>query len=242
MWQGHLIFTILVYLGNLFQCLFLPGIFALHPAQWWHIGYSTTIQYIKTAITTNIAFSMALSAEAKLTWPECVAFVCLFFNRTACSFFFCQDFCERFAPVAHRKSTLDVKSHQCLCCCQISTAVGGAASSSPLPPSEHGDLWLESTSWHCRFAPHITFSNSLSSLDVKVLKVLLPQSLSRYQKQPIRLRYLWPPNVKVCVPDVPPGFIMPCPCVVTSSMSVSCSGAQLSPSVSDKRREWQLTC
>lgn len=92
MWQGHLIFTILVYLGNLFQCLFLPGIFALHPAQWWHIGYSTTIQYIKTAITTNIAFSMALSAEAKLTWPECVAFVCLFFNRTACSFFFLSRF------------------------------------------------------------------------------------------------------------------------------------------------------
>lgn len=157
-------------------------------------------------------------------------------------FFFCQDFCKCFATVAHWKSTLDVKSHQCLCCCQISAAVGEAASSSPLPPLEHGDLWLESTSWHCRFAPDITFSNSLSSLDVKVLKVLLPQSLSRYQKQPIRLRYLWPPNVKVCVPDVPPGFVMPCPCVVTSSMSVSCSGAQLSPSVSDKRREWQLTC
>lgn len=179
-------------------------------------------------------------SKTHLTW---MCGICLsFFQQNSLQFFFCQDFCERFAPVAHRKSTLDVKSHQCLCCCQISTAVGGAASSSPLPPSEHGDLWLESTSWHCRFAPHITFSNSLSSLGVKVLKVLLPQSLSRYQKQPIRLRYLWPPNVKVRVPDVPPGFIMQCPCVVTSSMSVSCSGAQLSPSVSDKRREWQLTC
>lgn len=74
MWQGHLIFTILVYPGNLFQCLFLPAIFTLHPAWWWHISYSTIIQYIKTAITRNIAFCMALSAEAKLTWPECVLF------------------------------------------------------------------------------------------------------------------------------------------------------------------------
>lgn len=69
-------------------CVCLPGIFALHPAQWWHIDYSTVIQYIKTAITKNIAFSMALSAEAKLTWCECVAFVCLFFQQSSLQRFF----------------------------------------------------------------------------------------------------------------------------------------------------------
>lgn len=53
----------------------------------------------------------------------------------------------------------------------------------------------------------------------------------QYQKQ-LGLRHLWP---TWCTP---PGDILLCPHVVIPSVPVSCDCAQLSPSVSDKKREW----